>query len=155
MSVTKRPARSALGELALLQREINQLFERLTTWSAADEPVAGEWCPPVDVFESKGGWIVVVEVPGLPAEALQVSLRDGRLVVSGERRAHRRPAESPAFLCIERPLGRFRRTVPIDAAVDVEHARARLRDGLLTVSLPRLKDRRRRETVIAVTEEPA
>jgi HSP20 family protein len=78
-----------------------------------------------------------------------VSWSDGRLKVSGERR-ERRPAGAVGFLCMERPNGRFTRTIAIDVPVDVPRAQARLAGGLLTVVLPRLADRRGRETVIPV-----
>lgn len=154
MSVPRRPSRTPLDELVLLRREIEQLFERLATWGAVDEPAAGEWLPGVDVFESKGTLVVQVEVPGLPADALRVALRDGQLAITGERRVRRAGVEAASFLCLERPHGRFRRTIPIDVAVDVTHAEARLQHGVLTVTLPRLKERRRQETVIPVTREP-
>lgn len=153
MSVPRRPPRTPLEELALLRREIEQVFERLAAWSAVDEPMAGEWRPGVDVFESKGRLVVQVEVPGLAADALRVVLSDGQLVVTGERQA-RRADGSGAFVCLERPHGRFRRTLPVGVAVDVAGAEAHLGGGVLTVILPRLKERRRREVVIPVTWEP-
>jgi HSP20 family protein len=137
-------------ELALLQREVNQLFERLASVQA-DEPVAaGQWQPSVDMFEAEGRLVVVVEVPGLLPSALRVSYREGQLLVTGERQRRRGERDGAAFLCVERPLGRFQRALPIDTAVDLQAARARLRDGLLIVELPRVKERRKRETVIEV-----
>jgi len=96
--------------------------------------------------------VVVVEAPGLPADALKVVYRERELVLSGERRA-RRPGAGTGFLCLERPHGRFERTIPLDVAVDVSQAEATLLGGLLTVTLPRLKDRRGRETIIPITWE--
>jgi HSP20 family protein len=150
MSVSGKP-RAPLDELALLRREINQLFERLGAWSDAEQPSAGEWFPGVDVFESRGRLIVQIEVPGLPPDALRVSVRAGQLVIVGQRRAQAPPGR---FLCVERPLGRFRRAIPIEAAVDLRAAEARLAHGVLTVVLPRLKERRSQEIVIPVVREP-
>lgn len=150
MSVTRRSAPSPLMELALLQREVNQLFESLASVQAGQPVVAGQWQPGVDMFEAEGRLIVVVEVPGLSAEALRVAYREGQLLITGERQRRRGESDLAAFLCVERPLGRFQRALPIDMAVDVQAARARLRDGLLTVELPRVKERRKREIVIQV-----
>jgi HSP20 family protein len=145
--------RMPLSELALLQREINQMFERLAEFDRGEAPSAGEWCPSVDVFECRGALMVVAEVPGLTPETLRVVCGDHRLVISGERR-ERRTAGDAAFLCVERPQGRFLRTIPLDAAVDLRQAEARLVNGLLTISLPHLKDRRGRQTVIQVQRDP-
>ncbi len=150
MSVTRRSAPSPLMELALLQREVNQLFERLASVRASQADVAGQWLPSVDMFESEDRLVVVVELPGLAADALRVSYREGQLLVTGERRSRRSGLGEAVFVCVERPLGRFRRAIPIDNAVDLQAARACLRDGLLTVELPRVKERRKRETVIKV-----
>lgn len=153
MNAPRRPPRAPLTELSLLQREIGQLFERLSEFQGAEPPAAGEWCPSVDMFESKGRLTVVVEVPGLPLEALKVACQERQLVISGQRRERRPGTEVAAFLCLERPHGTFKRTLPIEAAIDVSAAEARLADGLLTITLPRLKERRRRETLIPVKRE--
>jgi len=76
------------------------------------------------------------------------------LVLSGDRRAPR-PGAGARFHCLERPHGRFERSIPLDVPVDVANARASLRGGVLTVSLPRLRERRGRETVIPIEREPA
>lgn len=148
--VRKTSPRTPLSELALLQREINQLFERLAEVDRNEAPVAGEWCPSVDVYECRGALTVVAEVPGLTPESLRVVCEERQLVISGERR-ERRAAADAAFLCVERPQGRFTRAIPIESAVDLRQASARLEGGLLTVTLPRLKDRRGQRTAIPVS----
>jgi len=153
MSVLRKTAQSWLSELAILQREVNQLFERLAEFDRADQPAAGEWLPSVDVYECRGALNVVVEVPGVGPESLRVFHKDGCLVVSGERRDRRPAGGVSAFLCLERPQGRFKRTLPLDIPVDVQKGEAHLSGGLLTVVLPRLKDRRGRETTIPIERE--
>jgi HSP20 family protein len=150
MPPPRRSPRQPLGELALLQREVSRLIGRL----AGAEPRPGlapaGWLPSLDVYEARGLELVVVEVPGLAPESLRVSVRDGTLEVSGERR-ERRPAGTTACLCLERPQGRFARTLPLRSALDLKRASARLAGGLLTISIPLLRDRRSRETPIPVT----
>src|SRR5262245_16326726 len=153
MAVNRKSVQTPLADIAVLQREVNLLFERLSEFDRVESSAPGEWCPSVDVFECRGNLTVVVEVPGIPPESLSVVYRDDRLVISGERR-DRRPPDPTAFLCVERPQGRFTRTIPFDAAVDIRQAEARLAGGLLTITVPRLKDRRGRETVIPVEREP-
>jgi HSP20 family protein len=150
--VTRRAAQPPVSALALLQQEVNDLFQRLSTLDRSEHLPGSEWSPTVDVFESKDRLVVVIEVPGLPPESLRVVFRDGELVLSGERRA-RRLGPGSSFLCLERPHGRFERRIPIDLPVDVARARATLASGLLAVSLPRLRERRGRETVIPIERE--
>ena len=148
-----RIARTPLSDLVLLQREVNQLFERLAGLDRAGRAPAGEWVPSVDVYECSGKLTIVVEVPGLAEDQLRVSIKDRNLVVYGERRERRPTGGVAAFLCMERPQGRFTRTIPMDMALDVQQAEARLTGGVLTVTIPRLKDRRGRERVIPVQVE--
>jgi HSP20 family protein len=139
------------GDLARLQRDFNELLERLAVAGREDAMVGG-WSPAVDVYEAKGTLVVVAEVPGLAPESLKVAAQGGELVISGERR-ERKPAGAQGFLCMERPQGRFSRRIPLDEALDVRAASARLSGGLLRVSIPRLKERRCRETAIPVERE--
>jgi HSP20 family protein len=153
VAVIRRSARTALSELALLQREVNQLFERLAEAERAERPDSAAWLPSADVYESGGNLKVVVEVPGLVPESLKLACKDHELVIVGERREKKPAGGATAFVCMERPQGRFKRVIPIDITVEVQKAEARLSGGLLIVTLPRLKDRRGRETVIPVRRE--
>jgi len=153
MSVIRKPMRSMPLDLALLQREMNQLLERLADFDRAEQADEADWVPPVDIYECRGRLTVVVEVPGLAPDSLRVVVKDRRLVITGERRERRPPAGQASFLCMERPQGRFTRALGLDVPVDVQDAEARVAAGVLTVTLPRLKDRRGRETVIPVERE--
>jgi HSP20 family protein len=150
--VTRRPPRPPVSALALLQQEVNDLFQRLSVLDRSDRLPCTEWSPAVDVFESRDRMVVVIEVPGLPPESLRVLFRERELVLAGERRARRAGAGS-SFLCLERPHGRFERAIPLDVPVDPARACATLAGGILTVSLPRLRERRGRETTIPIERE--
>ncbi len=150
--MTRRAAQPPVSALALLQQEVNDLFHRLSAIDRSEHLPGSEWSPSADVFESKDRLVVVIEAPGLPPESLRVVFRDGELVLSGERRP-RRVGPGASFLCLERPHGRFERRIPIDLPVDVARARATLANGLLAVTLPRLRERRGRETAIPIERE--
>jgi HSP20 family protein len=132
---------------------MGELVHRLSVLDRADRLPGSEWSPAVDVFDARDRLVVVIEVPGLPAESLRVAFRERELVLSGERRV-RRTGSACSFLCLERPHGRFERVIPVEVPVDVARAQASLRAGLLTVSLPRLRERRGRETVVPIEREP-
>ena len=150
--MTRRSSRPPASALALLQQEVSALFQRITLLDRSEHLPGSEWCPPVDVYEARGRLVVIVEVPGLGPESLKVAFRDHSLVVAGSRRT-RRPGSGVSFQCLERPDGRFERVLPLDMPVDAVKARATLEGGLLTVTLPRLSERRGRETVIPIEKE--
>lgn len=151
--MTRRISRPPVSAIALLQQEVNELFHRLSTLDRTDRLAGSEWSPAVDVYESRDRLVVVAEVAGLGPEALRVSYRERELVIAGERRA-RRSGPGATFRCLERPHGRFERVLPLDVPVDVARARATLKGGLLTVTLPRLRERRGREAAIPIEREP-
>lgn len=146
MTSSRRPRAPTL---VALQREVNQLFERLLE-AHGPESRGGGWRPPADVFEAHGRLVVVLEVPGVDPASLRVAVQEQQLCVAGERLPPRGPAPGARFLCVERPHGRFRRSLAIEGPVDLAQAQARLENGLLVIELPRLRERRRRETLIPV-----
>ena len=152
--MTRRLARPPISALALLQQEMGELLHRLSVLDRVDRLPGTEWSPAVDVFESRDRLVVVVEVPGLAPESLRVVFRERELVLGGERRVRRAGADA-TFLCLERPHGRFERAIPLEMPVDVAHAHATLAGGLLTVTLPRLRERRGSECAVPIEREPA
>jgi HSP20 family protein len=153
MPISRRGQRHPSTDLAFLQKEVEQIFSRLAAIDRSERIAAGEWSPPVDVFESRDYLAVVVEVPGLPPDVLSVVCRNRQLVISGERRLACVAEDVASFLCLERPHGRFSRVIPLPQAVDMQQAEARLAGGLLTILIPRLKERRSREIVIPIRRE--
>jgi len=151
--VTRQKTRPPISALAMLQQEVNELFQRLSILDRSDRLPGSEWSSAVDVLEQRERLLVIVEVPGLAPDSLRVAFRDRALVLSGDRRAPR-VATGASFHCLERPHGRFERSIPLDLPVDVASARATLAGGVLTISLPRLRERRGRETVIPIEREP-
>ncbi|WP_165245463.1 Hsp20/alpha crystallin family protein [Paludisphaera soli] len=97
----------------------------------ADEPFA----PPVDVFETPEGTLILVDLPGVDASRVEITAEGGVLTIKGTR-----PADGPADPSRrhrERPTGPFVRQVPLTREVDLDAARAEGRDGVLTIRLPR------------------
>lgn len=144
----RRPRQTPVADLAALQRDVDGLFERLRAAERQARPAGAEaWSPAIDVYECGDAVVVVAEVPGLAPESLALHVEGNELVLRGERRVHK-PA-SGSWLCVERPHGRFERRVALEAAFDGQRIEARLKDGLLVVTLPR-HERRRRPVVIEV-----
>src|SRR4051812_5700174 len=98
-------------DLFALQERMNHLFEEAADRRAgAREDEAeierADWIPAADVYEDEREYLLVLDLPGINRETLDVNLDDGRLVVRGERAA----AEGVRARRTERPQGRFVRT---------------------------------------------
>lgn len=113
-------------------RDLLTLQERIDNLSG--ERAAG-WAPPVDLYETSDRYEVVVEVPGLSRDQIQIHVQDGMLTIEGER-------PSPDVSCeqyhrIERGHGRFSRSFQLHEPIEATAINADLRDGVLTISVPK------------------
>jgi HSP20 family protein len=127
------------------------LFSALQDASEMIAPLSpGEIVPPVDLCESESEITVFVELPGVCAENLEVSLAGEGLRISGRKRKGA-PPTGISHLCSERDYGAFTRIIPMRWPVHVGEATAGLKDGVLTIHLPKLKERRGGEFRINVT----
>ncbi len=146
--------RSAFSEMAALKKEVDKLFEQLVQFERIGPSAElGEWFPSVDVFEDRGHLVVKVEAPGMGKNDLSVVFRGHKLVISGEKKPPRKDRSVNGFLCLERSFGKFRRTIHIDEAVALNKARAELAGGVLTITMPRLKDRRGTEIRLDIEDK--
>ena len=101
--------------------------------------------PPLNLSEDEAAYYVRSELPGLPMEALELTLTDKSLVIKGER-----PTEQGKYYRQERPAGAFQRVVALNVPVDREKVRATLVDGVLTVILPKCESCKPRKISIEV-----
>jgi HSP20 family protein len=139
------------GESTELAADIRELFEELShSLPHTRRAYSGECRPSLDVRETDAAVEVSVDVAGVAAEAIRVLFRGGVLVVAGEK-APVTMSGDEQFHLVEREFGRFARAVRLEGAFDVEHAHATLHRGELTVTLPKIADRRGRALRILVT----
>jgi HSP20 family molecular chaperone IbpA len=120
-------------ELIEQAERMHRQFFRLT----ASERAQASWEPPVDVFEDEHEIVIVVALPGVPAERIEVTSESGALVVraesplpfSGSRRAVRQ---------LEIPYGHFERRIPLPE-VRLETGTRELLDGCLILRLRKIR----------------
>jgi HSP20 family protein len=132
----------AAAESPELAEDVRELFDDLAARLRREHRAySGEYHPALDVLETHTGVEILVDAAGVPAEAIRVVFRAGVVIVAGEKAP---PAgdQSQAFHLVEREFGRFARAVRLNGAYDVTNARATLRDGELTIVLPKLTERR-------------
>lgn len=130
-------------ELEKLRDRVGRLYAALQEATQSDvPPVPGSWLPPVDLCETDEEVFVRVEVPGVRASDIKVGLTSERLTVCGQKKKGAPRQRVLSHLCSERSYGPFSRTIPLRWTVSVREASAELRNGILLVRLPKLKDRR-------------
>ena len=119
--------------------------------------VAGECMPVVDVFETDRTVEIVLDLPGVAADAVRILIKSGVVLIVGEKERPVLSKNTPAsFHLVERDFGRFARAVRVAGAIDAGHARARLSQGELRVVLPRRDERRGQGMLVPIdTGAPA
>lgn len=133
-----------------LADDIQELFAELAaTLKHEHRAFTGECHPPIDVRETDRTVEVVVDVPGIPPQALRVMFRSDVLLVAGEK-APPPATDEQTYHLVEREFGRFARAVRISGAFDIEHATATIEQGALVVVLPKIEERRGRAHRIRV-----
>ena len=115
--------------------QINRLFG-LTTRPAES---FGDWSPALDAFEDKDKYTACIEVPGLKKDDLNVTVHDGVLTISGERKTEKDVKECTVHRT-ERYYGKFSRSVSLPSAVRADKVSAAYKDGVLTVEVPKAEE---------------
>lgn len=95
-----------------------------------------DWVPVADVAETPTGYLVRVELPGLGAEAIEVSVENHVLSIAGERKQEE-PQKVTRYHRVEGAYGSFLRRFSLPDEVDEQQARAEFKDGLLSVHVPK------------------
>ena len=116
-----------------LQREIQELFSDL--WQVPRfSGLRSGFRPHVDCFRTEDSLTVLVELPGIDPDAVDVVVADGDLYLVGKRDRPR--GEGQVYQQMEIDYGTFRRQVALNADVDVAKAHASYDRGMLTIVLP-------------------
>jgi HSP20 family protein len=126
---------SPFSELDRIQREVNRLFENTNRANQGEQDLA-QWNPRIDVFEDPERFVFYAELPGLTAQQVNVSIENNLLTLSGERKfTHEDKRQN--YHRIERLYGNFRRSFQLPTTVDTAKIQAEMKDGVLTLTLPK------------------
>ena len=140
-------------ELRQLRERVGKLYSVLHEASETETtPLAGAWTPAVDVCETANAVCIRIEVPGVSASQIRIALNSDKIRIYGEKRKRNVRQRIISHLCSERNYGRFNRVVPLRWTISIKDSRAELKNGVLFVHLPKIKDRRGSEYRVPITE---
>ncbi len=130
---------------------MNRLFEDATERRARednqeDDIERADWTPAADVYNRETEYVIMVDVPGIDRETLDISLDDNRVWVRGTR-----IVEEDVPKRVERPFGRFlRKFGPLPTTIDQQAIKADYKDGVLRITLPKRAEQKSRRVEIKV-----
>src|SRR5438034_8479913 len=128
-----------LREIDEAQNRLNRFFlggfpNRMGSGEIPSLAVA-DWSPEVDISEDDHGYLVKADLPEMKKDDVRVTVEDGILSVSGERRTEKEDKKKK-FHLIERSYGTFRRSFTLPEDTDSKKVTAEFHDGVLKVHLP-------------------
>jgi HSP20 family protein len=133
-------------DLRSAQDELNQMSPALAhalglhgQQQGSGRATTTAWAPALDIAERKDAYLVTVELPGVAADDLQITLEDGLLTIQGERHVAQDSSEQQ-FHRIERRYGAFRRSITLPAQVIAEGVEATAEDGVLQILVPKVEE---------------
>ncbi len=139
------------SEVGEFSEEVRRVFLELGRAYGPD-CLTGECSPAVDVYETDEHLEIVVDLPGVDAQAVRIVIKGAAVLIVGEK-APRRGRGDSSFHLVERGFGKFARLVQITTPCDTGRAKATLADGELRISLPKLTDRRGRAFRVPITTD--
>ena len=113
-------------------RDLLAIQQRLDRFA----PGPAGWQPPVDLYETTDAYILTAEIPGVERDDVDIQTGEGRLTLSGVRQE--RAVACEQFHRLERGHGSFQRTFQLPPPIDHDAVTADLKDGVLTVRIPKL-----------------
>jgi HSP20 family protein len=132
---TTPPGRAPMGwdpsrELEELQQRMQQLVESTLPTIAEAAP----WAPPVDIEETEDAWVVEAELPGVDRKDINIEMNDGEVAITGDVKERERKG---VLRRRTRRVGRFEFRVTLPGDVDPDNVEANVKDGVLSVRIPK------------------
>jgi len=120
-------------------RDLLALHEHLGQLVGTDAP---GWTPPVDLYETPAEYVLSAELPGLTRDRIEIHAEETRITIRGARSSSPgREIPCEHYHRVERGHGRFSRTFALPEPIEVDAISADLKDGVLTVKIPKSHSR--------------
>jgi HSP20 family protein len=145
-------------EFDIVRRQLDQLFDEISHInfdSALVKPreLGAAWMPAIELNDVGAALVLRAEVPGVDAEHLDVQVSRDAVAIQGEYRSEQKTDEQGRFRS-EFRYGNFRRVIPLRVPVQNDQVQAELKDGILTLTLPKVAPEKAVVKLNLATSEP-
>jgi len=133
--LTTRSLNSTLDRMMSLNRVLDQAMNG--SWPT--EGTNRVWVPALDIVEKRDAYVVVADLPGVSQSDIELSFEQNVLTIRGQKKSTLDPSRDGELrvYSAERVSGAFERAIRLPEFVDSEKIGAELRDGLLTITIPK------------------
>jgi HSP20 family protein len=132
-------------EMDMLRRQMDRLFYDLAEANRDPGEISPEtkatWMPAIETHDRGSELVLKAEIPGVEAKDLDIQVMRDRVLIAGEHRFEKRSEEQGQFRS-EFRYGSFHRIIPLPVQVQNDQVKADLKDGVLTLTLPKVEEER-------------
>ncbi len=143
--------RDPFRELRRMEDNMNRLWRGFGTGIATDGAEIEGWTLPLDVVEEGDKVVVHASMPGIKPEDIEVSIDDNVLTIKGHAKAEEEKRDK-SYLMRERWIGSFHRSVRLPDSANAEKAESSYEHGVLTVSVPKVEQKKAKRLEIKVNK---
>jgi len=135
---------------------LNRVLDQAMNGSWQNDSASQVWVPALDIVEKRDAYIIVAELPGVSQSSVELSFEQNVLTIRGQKSPSLDPSKDGELrvYTAERVAGTFERAIRLPEFVDSERIAADLRDGLLTVTIPKATAAQPRKIEIKASAEP-
>lgn len=137
------------GELGSLRKEMDNLWNRFFEQGPFPKTTA-EWMPLSDISETKNKIIVKLDIPGLDAQDINVSISGDLLVIKGEKKKESEEKGEHHYR-MERYYGAFERSFRLPVEVKADKVEAKVDKGVLKITMPKTESAKKKEIEVKVS----
>ena len=150
-----KPEREVSGwapyrDLVNMQKEIGRVFDSLFSDYDTESSFVAQWAPRVDVMERKDAFVIKAELPGVDKSNVKITVQDSVLTIRGEKKQEKEENDLNVHR-VERSYGTFERSFSLPTTVKSDKIDASFRDGVLTVTMPKVEEAKPKEIEVKVS----
>ncbi|MGI2902726.1 Hsp20/alpha crystallin family protein [Tolypothrix sp. VBCCA 56010] len=137
-------------EMQTLHRQMNQIFDEMLT----QKRDAITWKPAAELEDTDNNLILRLSIPGVEAKDLNIRVTQQVVAISGEKRQENQTENNGSFRS-EFRYGKFQRVIPLPVAIENNKVQAEFKDGILTLTLPKVIEARNQVVKINLADNTA
>lgn len=155
IATDRRPALASLDDpFSRFHDEIDRVFGDFFTPRTGSEPKqARSFWPALNLEEDEKEVHISLEVPGMEEKDIDITFESDRIIIQGEKRFERSSDSDAPRRYYESSFGAFTRVVPLQSEIDDDNASARLKDGVLRITLPKAEPSKGAKKKISVLKQ--
>lgn len=138
-------------EMETLRRQMDQMFDEMV---GVNREAQMTWKPAVELQDTEDNVILRAEIPGVEGKDLDIHVTREAVAIAGEHRYEKKASER-GFFRTEFRYGKFQRVIALPVAVQNDQVQAEFKDGILTLTLPKVTEARRKVVKVNLADNTA